>query len=44
MFSKSPLGLAVAALIAAPVCVHAEIEVSAELKNETSFYTESGAM
>jgi hypothetical protein len=42
MFSKSPLRLAIAALIAAPVCVQAEIEVSAVLKNETSFYTESG--
>jgi len=42
MFSKSPLRLAIAALIATPVCVHAEIEVSAELKNETAFYTESG--
>lgn len=42
MLSKSPLRLAIAALIATPVCVHAEIEVSAELKNETSFFTESG--
>ena len=42
MFSKSPLGLAIAALIAAPVCAYAEVEVSAVLKNETSFYTESG--
>ena len=42
MSSKSPLGLAIAALIAAPICAQAEIEVSAELKNETAFYTESG--
>ena len=42
MFTKSPLRLAIAALIATPVCVHAEIEVSAELKNESSFFTESG--
>ena len=42
MFSKSPVALAVAALIVAPVCVHAELEFSAELKNETAVYLGSG--
>ena len=42
MFSKSPLRLAIAALIAAPVCAHAEFEISAELKNETAFFTNNG--
>ena len=42
MFRKSPLGLAIAALIAAPICAQAEIEISAELKNETAFYLKSG--
>jgi len=42
MFSKSPLRLAVAALIATPLTAQAELEISAELKNETSFFTESG--
>ena len=41
MFSKSPLGLAIAALIAAPLCAHAEIEVSAVIKNETAFWLKS---
>jgi len=42
MFRKSPLGLAIAALIAAPMCAQAEIEVSAELKNETAIFLQSG--
>lgn len=42
MFRKSPLGMAVAALLAAPICAQAEIEVSAELKNETAVYINSG--
>ena len=42
MFTKSPLRLAIAAVMAAPICAQAEIEVSAVLKNETSFFTESG--
>jgi hypothetical protein len=41
MFSKSPLKLAVAALIAAPLGAHAEIELSAVLKNETAVYLKS---
>jgi hypothetical protein len=41
MFSKSPLRLAIAALIATPMCAQAEIEVSAVLKNETAFYLKS---
>ncbi len=42
MFRKSPLRVAIAALVAAPVCAQAEIEISAELKNETAFYTSGG--
>ncbi len=42
MFIKKPLGVAVAALIAAPVSAFAEIDVSAILTNETAFYLESG--
>jgi len=41
MFTKSPLRLAIAALIATPMCAQAEIEVSAVLKNETAFYLKS---
>jgi len=42
MSKKSPLGLAIAALLAAPISAQAEIEVSVELKNETAFYTRGG--
>ncbi|MGD8956988.1 MAG: RNA polymerase-associated protein rapA [Chromatiaceae bacterium] len=47
MSSKSPLGLTIAALITAPFAAHAAydfagLEVSAELRNETAFYTGSG--
>lgn len=42
MFTKSPLGLAIAALVAAPLTAQAEIDVSVELKNETAFYTKGG--
>ena len=42
MFSKSPLRLAIAALVVTPLTAQAELEISAELKNETSFFTESG--
>ena len=42
MFKKSPLGLAVATLLAAPLGVQAEVQVSAELKNETAFFINSG--
>lgn len=42
MFAKSPLRLAVAASIVAPLCAQAELEVSAELKNETSLFTNTG--
>ncbi len=42
MFRKSPLGLAIAALVAAPICAQAELEISAELKNETAIYINSG--
>jgi len=38
MFRKSPLGLAIAALIAAPIGAQAESEVSAELKNEAAIF------
>jgi hypothetical protein len=34
--------MAVAALISAPLCAHAEVEVSAVLKNETAVYAKSG--
>ena len=34
--------MAIAALISAPLCAHAEIEVSAEIKNETAVYVKSG--
>ena len=44
MFSKSPLRLAIAALIATPLTAQAELEISAELKNETSVFTRSGQM
>jgi len=44
MFRKSPLGLAIAILVGAPVCAHAELEVSAELKNETAVFINSGQM
>ena len=44
MFTKSPLRMAIAALIATPLCAQAEIEVSAELKNETAFYLQSGQL
>ncbi|MCB1923573.1 MAG: RNA polymerase-associated protein rapA [Gammaproteobacteria bacterium] len=42
MFCKSPLRLAIAAILAVPVAAQAEIEVSAELKNETAVYARSG--
>ena len=42
MFCKSPLRLAIAALIAAPMCATAELRISAELKNETAVYTRGG--
>ena len=42
MSKKSPLGLAIAALLAAPISAQAEIDVSVELKNETAFYTRGG--
>ncbi|HOP17818.1 MAG TPA: RNA polymerase-associated protein rapA, partial [Gammaproteobacteria bacterium] len=42
MFVKSPLGMAIASLLIAPLCAQAEVEVSAELKNETAFFTKSG--
>lgn len=42
MFVKSPLRMAIASLLIAPVCAQAEVEVSAELKNETAFFTKSG--
>ncbi|MDJ0740420.1 MAG: RNA polymerase-associated protein rapA [Gammaproteobacteria bacterium] len=42
MHSKSPLGLAIAALLATPAVSYAEIEVSAELKNETAVFLSSG--
>lgn len=42
MFKRKPLGLAMAALLAAPVGALAELEVSIELKNETAFYARSG--
>ena len=44
MFCKSPLGLAIAALIATPLTAQAEITASAELKNETAIFTKSGQM
>ncbi len=42
MFTKTPLRMAIAALISAPLCAHAEVEVSAVLKNETAVYAKSG--
>ncbi len=42
MFRKSPVGLAIAALISAPVGVHAELEISAEFKNELAVFTSDG--
>ena len=42
MSKKSPLGLAIAALLTAPISAQAEIDVSVELKNETAFYTKGG--
>jgi hypothetical protein len=42
MSTKSPLGLAIAALLAAPITAQAEIDVSVELKNETALYTKGG--
>ncbi|MCB1790928.1 MAG: RNA polymerase-associated protein rapA [Gammaproteobacteria bacterium] len=42
MFCKSPLRLAIAAILAVPVAAQAEIEVSAELKNETAVYARGG--
>ncbi len=42
MSKKSPLGLVIAALLAAPISAQAEIDVSVELKNETAFYTRGG--
>ena len=42
MFIKKPLGLAIAALVFAPVGAYAEIEVSAVLKNETAVFAKSG--
>ena len=44
MFRKSPVGLAIAALIGAPLCAHAELDISAELKNETAVFARSGQM
>ena len=44
MFKKQPLGLAMAALMAAPVGALAELEVSIELKNETAVFTRSGQL
>jgi hypothetical protein len=44
MFRKSPVGLAIAALIGAPLCAHAELDISAELKNETAVFIRSGQM
>lgn len=37
MFTKSKIQLAIAALLAAPLAVHAEVEVSGYLKNETAY-------
>ena len=42
MHSKSTLGLAIAALLATPAYTFAEVEVSAEIKNETALYIGSG--
>ena len=44
MFAKSPLSLAIAALLIAPMSAYAELEISAELKNETAIYVKSGQM
>ena len=44
MFTRKPLGLAMAALMAAPVGALAELDVSIELKNETAIFTRSGQM
>jgi len=41
MFTKSPLRLAIAAVMAAPICAQAEVTVSAEIKNETAFWLDS---
>ncbi len=42
MSKKSPLALAVAAALIAPMGAQAEIEVSGYLKNETAVFTDSG--
>lgn len=44
MFSKSPLRLAIAALVVTPTAALAEIEISAEIKNETAFYLQQEQM
>jgi hypothetical protein len=42
MTSKPALRPVIAALLVAPVGAYAELDISAELKNETAFYTSSG--
>ena len=42
MFPKTPLRVAIAALLAAPLCAQAEVEITAELKNETAVFAKSG--
>ncbi|MES9881743.1 MAG: RNA polymerase-associated protein rapA [Sedimenticola sp.] len=42
MFKKTPLSLAVAALLVLPVTAMAEIEVSGYVKNETAFHIQDG--
>ncbi|MEJ1438887.1 MAG: RNA polymerase-associated protein rapA [Candidatus Sedimenticola sp. (ex Thyasira tokunagai)] len=44
MFKRTPLSLAVAALVVFPIAAMAEIEVSGYAKNETSAFTSSGQM
>ena len=44
MFSKSLLRTAIAASWVAPTCALAELEISAELKNETAIFAKSGQL
>ncbi len=44
MFSKLLLRTAVAASLVAPTCAMAELEISAELKNETAIFAKSGQL